>query len=255
MESLPAPPPVCRLLLALASTAGDGSLRTVLDTLAHSTRLELTVLYVEDIDMLGAAALPFTREIGLVSGIAREFGPLALERTLRAQATAAELHVRRLAAELRAAFSFEVSRGRMGEEVTRRADQADVVLVASRRAAVPAVRRARVAVWIDEVSTTALRALDTGAGIARQRHLPLIVLRPRTMATAANDPDAWIRGHLERAHVPARIVDLEPGQAPGHAVPLQGDDVLVTSAGLFGRTGIANVDAPTVSRCTLVLLR
>jgi hypothetical protein len=47
---------------------------------------ELLGLFIEDVDLLRLAALPFAAEVGFASAARRELDPASLERALRAQA-------------------------------------------------------------------------------------------------------------------------------------------------------------------------
>ncbi|MBI1395970.1 MAG: hypothetical protein GC151_08305 [Betaproteobacteria bacterium] len=260
MQALPPPSHARRLLLALASAGTDGGLRAILDALMHASALEMSVLYVEDADLLGVAALPFTREVGLVTGIARDIGTASVERTMRVQASRAEEHARRLATELRVRWSFEVSRGRLGEEVARRAPAADLVLVAAQRPPAtvrpPASRRPlELAVWLDAAGASALRTLDTALAIARARACRMTVLHPAGLTPPSGAFDAWVRNHVAGLAAPLRVLPVAgpDWSQPGTAIPLHGQDVLVAPVETL--SGPPHRPPLTMPRCTLVLVR
>jgi nucleotide-binding universal stress UspA family protein len=77
--------------------------------LAGALGRELYCLFVEDIELVHAAALPFTREVGTVSATARPFELADLDRALRASARELEAAVMQLAqaAGIRCAFARE----------------------------------------------------------------------------------------------------------------------------------------------------
>jgi nucleotide-binding universal stress UspA family protein len=93
----------------------------------------LEVLFLEDADLLGLAALPFSREVGLASGIARDVARHDIENALARAARQIDADARALAQRLRSRYRFEVFRGRREEEILRRAAAADLALVEPRR--------------------------------------------------------------------------------------------------------------------------
>jgi hypothetical protein len=95
---------------------GRGASPAALTRLAKEMQAELVGLFIEDIDLLRLAALPFAAEIGIASAQRRVLDPAALERALRAQA--ARLR-QALAAALEPdiAWSFRVARASPVEAV------------------------------------------------------------------------------------------------------------------------------------------
>jgi nucleotide-binding universal stress UspA family protein/sulfur relay (sulfurtransferase) DsrF/TusC family protein len=97
--------------------------------LASRFGAELSGLYVEDINLLRLAELPFAQEVGQFSASRRRLDVPELERQIRAQT----LRVRRIfrgtsqRAEIR--WSFSVTRGRVDREVLSAATEADVLVL------------------------------------------------------------------------------------------------------------------------------
>jgi len=79
--------------------------------LARSLDAELVGLFVEDLDLLRFAALPFAREIGFASAARRRLDPASLERDLRAHAAEAERRLAQVAARAQVPSAFRVARG------------------------------------------------------------------------------------------------------------------------------------------------
>src|SRR5512134_1124767 len=79
--------------------------------LAASFQAELAGLFVEDVNLLRMAALPFTRELGLASGSMRPIEITDIERGFRrhAEQTRKALEGAAVASSLR--WSFQVVRG------------------------------------------------------------------------------------------------------------------------------------------------
>jgi hypothetical protein len=90
---------------------------------------ELAGLFVENVDLLHLAALPFTREVGLTSIASRELDVARMERSLKAVAGEAHRLLEAVAARAQIRWSFNVTRGRLAEELVSAASGADLVLV------------------------------------------------------------------------------------------------------------------------------
>jgi nucleotide-binding universal stress UspA family protein len=120
---------VSRILLARdASARGLAAMRAAAE-LAASLRAELDALFVEDIDLLRLAELPFAREVGFFSAAGRPLGFEELERTLRAQAARMQRLLDEAAKRLHLQFRFNVARGRVLPEVMAKAGDVDLVVL------------------------------------------------------------------------------------------------------------------------------
>lgn len=71
-------------------TPGYGERPQLVARLAQELEAELLGLFIEDLELLRFASLPFAREIGIASAQARSMDVASLERQLRAQARALE---------------------------------------------------------------------------------------------------------------------------------------------------------------------
>src|SRR5574341_70137 len=120
---------VSRILLALdASARGLAAMRAAAE-LAAGLRAELDALFVEDIDLLRLAALPFAREVGFWSASGRTLGFDELERTLRAQAARTQRLLDEAAKRLHLQWRFNVARGRVLPEVMAKVPDVDLVVL------------------------------------------------------------------------------------------------------------------------------
>ncbi|HEU5283260.1 MAG TPA: hypothetical protein VFU53_05580, partial [Burkholderiales bacterium] len=113
--------------IALLNAAGD---------LLRGTQAELAGLFVEDVELLRLAALPFTREIGLASGTARPLDVPDVERAFKRQAEQMRRLLMQTAAALELPWSFQVARGSLLDEVLAAAALADLTIVGERQAPV-----------------------------------------------------------------------------------------------------------------------
>jgi hypothetical protein len=105
--------------------------------IAGSIEGELAGLFVENVDLLHLAALPFTREVGFPSAETRELDVERMERVLRAVAGEANRLLGMVAARARLRWSFRVTRGVFAAELASAAERADLVLVPGRAGRVP----------------------------------------------------------------------------------------------------------------------
>jgi nucleotide-binding universal stress UspA family protein len=119
--------PIRRILLALdAATHGSAALEAA-SALAARLDAELAGLFVEDINLVRLAALPFAREIGLASGAARRLQNPDVERGLRAQAQRAQAALAAAAGRRQLRWSFRVTRGRLVTELAGAALATDLI--------------------------------------------------------------------------------------------------------------------------------
>ena len=99
-----------RIVVAL----GAGTPARELDAaaaLAGRTGAELLGLFIEDLDLIRFAALPFAHEIGAASAARRELDVESVERALRAMAAEAERMLAGAAGRSSVPWSFRVARG------------------------------------------------------------------------------------------------------------------------------------------------
>ncbi len=130
--------------------------------LARQLNAELTGIYVEDINLLRMANLPFCHEIRMYTSESETFDISTLERSLKVQAKAAEQSLQRIAEDLMIKQSFRVSRGIVPEEVIAAAGEADL-LVLGRSGRSPSCRKG--------LGSTARKALEEGKR-------PVLFIRP-----------------------------------------------------------------------------
>jgi nucleotide-binding universal stress UspA family protein len=118
-----------RILVALDATAGAPPALEGLARLAARLQAELTGMFVEDVNLLRAAGLPFAREIGFPSASSRALDAPAMTRTLKALARHAERALAAAAARAAARWSFRVARGAVPEQLLVAASAADLLVL------------------------------------------------------------------------------------------------------------------------------
>ena len=117
-----------RVLISFDCGHPSEELLQLLPRLLGTRPLELTGLYVEDEDLLRAAALPGLREVSL-NGQVAEMDVDRLQKEQAAEASAIRSTFEAVAARMRMQHRFLVTRGRASEELTRIADDSDFVLI------------------------------------------------------------------------------------------------------------------------------
>lgn len=119
--------PIRRVLLALDTAAYSLAAVEAATALAAALDAELHALFVEDINLLRLAALPFARETRLTSASTRRLQNPDTERALRAEATRAQAALETVATRLNVRWSFHVTRGQVAAQVHAAALETDLV--------------------------------------------------------------------------------------------------------------------------------
>ncbi|MBA1148421.1 hypothetical protein H0Z60_15335 [Ectothiorhodospiraceae bacterium WFHF3C12] len=122
--------PVTQRIIVLVSDSCDSN--AALEAAARMAgRLgaELQALFVEDVNLLRSAGLPFAREIGLTSATVRPMSPEAVEQQLRAQAERSRALLERIAQRMNIRSSFRVSRGNVESEALGSARPEDMLII------------------------------------------------------------------------------------------------------------------------------
>jgi nucleotide-binding universal stress UspA family protein len=120
---------VRRILVALdPSTPGTALLDAAVE-FANRIEAELEGLFVEDIDLMRLAELPFAHELSLPTGLPQPLDLASMEREMRMLAAGARRMLETRAREMHVRCSFRVVRGRIEAEVRAAADTADLVIL------------------------------------------------------------------------------------------------------------------------------
>lgn len=152
------------------------AVRAAARMLLEETPGGLAGLFVEDARLLAAANVPFTREIGRHSGVARAFEPADIERLLRGRARAFESEGAALAHALRRPWRFEQCRGDALAQALHALEESATVILAP-PAASPNRRpdQACVSVIVRAQDAGALRAAERlGKAIGHPLQLHLV---------------------------------------------------------------------------------
>lgn len=118
-----------RILLALDASLPSRKSLEEAARLARRLDAELTALFVEDINLLNLAELPFARHTNLLSGAVERIDMARMESMLRVQAAQARSAIEAVALDAGLRWSFRIVRGRIAEQVIAAAADQDLLLI------------------------------------------------------------------------------------------------------------------------------
>lgn len=120
-------PKTQRIIVAMDASRHSFTALKAAAELAALMEAELAALYVEDINLIHLARLPFVHEIGLYSATQRPYDQRTAEREFRALARQMRHAVAQTAVAARINWSFEVARGNVTKEVLSASYGADLL--------------------------------------------------------------------------------------------------------------------------------
>ncbi|NLX55885.1 MAG: hypothetical protein GXY58_12285 [Planctomycetaceae bacterium] len=184
MKHTPPLPAVRCILVALDDACSDHETMETAARLAADLQAELQGLYVEDVNALRLAALPFTQEITTASGVARRIDPESMERAMQNKAAHVRQLLERSAARAHIRCSFSVTRGHVTQRALLATGETDLVLFGSRShapatrlpAAAPARSAVRPVVAVLDAAAPRIQTLDTAVAISQRQQRGLVVL-------------------------------------------------------------------------------
>jgi nucleotide-binding universal stress UspA family protein len=198
-----------RILVALDATPNSlAALRSAAE-LAASLDSELVGLFVEDAEMLEAAQLTTTREVGSFSAVVRDLGCGDLRRQMLAQAEQAQRALASTAGKLGVRWTFRVARGHVPSELLAATRQADLVTVG--RSATP---------WgsARTLGPTLCRLIEQGTGylliLQRGHRLGAVTVVVHDGASSG-DEALRLGASMAGSRRGGRLLVLLPAEAPG----------------------------------------
>ena len=229
-------PIIRRILVALDASPHSLAALEAAVVLAAELNAELVGLFVQDVDLLRLADLPFVRELGLYSAMSRPVDASQVERELRARARRAEQALAVMAERAHVRWSFRVVRGAIATELLEAATQADLIslgrvgwsvagrgrLGSTARAVLTQVSSHALVVQqgvqlkppfvaVYDGSALAGKALAIAARLALDKEVELLVLAAADDPDEAEDLHAAAADWLETRGVRARFRQLTDG--------------------------------------------
>lgn len=223
-----------RILVTLEDDEAGGALFEAAARLAEGLQAELVGLFVEDVDLLDAAALPGTRSVPRHAQAHAPLDAPLMRRALKISAGKARAALAAAAQRRRVHWSFQVARGILAEQVLAVAQSGDLLALGLPRRA---MHQARLGVAVRRVADQAPcsvlivrtgerpdqpaiavyegseRALVASARITQIFGWPLIILAVADSAEAASSLEReaaqWAEDHLPGAHVRALIANKQ----------------------------------------------
>ena len=169
-----------RILVALDASAHSLAALQAASEMAARMESELVGLFVEDINLVRLAGLPFAREVGFPSAISRELDVVAMERALKLVAVQAKQAIAATAERAHVPWSFRVARGSVVAELLSAAPEVDLVALGRVSRQVSTSRRVgSTALSVMAKAPRAVFLLEPGASLKP----PLLVL--------FNESEAW----------------------------------------------------------------
>ena len=201
---------VRRILVAVdASHHSIAALEAAVE-LATRFQAELLGLYVEDINLLRLAQLPFAREVGTFSAGVRRLDVTEVERQIRVQTVRARRIFESRTGRTEVQWSFRVTRGSVTQEVVTAASDADL-LVAQLAAGRPVSLRLRLTCRdAGEAESATVIGEVVGSELPQEIVLLGAHLDSWDLGTGALDDGAGVAVVTEAAR---RIARLAPRQA------------------------------------------
>lgn len=117
-----------RVIVGLVPTQRNQAVLEAAARLARRMEAELVGLFVENINLLHFAGLPFACEVGFASATRRDLDVEGMERSLRALAREARQLLASVAGRVPVRWSFRVARGAVAAELLAAATAADLVV-------------------------------------------------------------------------------------------------------------------------------
>lgn len=195
------PSPVNRVVVALDSPLGNLELLETAGAVAARTGARLVVRFVEDSELIHAAALSFTREIDRVSGAERDWTVHRMQRVWRAQQVVLRRALARVAGTRKINTGLEVVHGPFLESVVMAKGE---IMMLGRSS------HAMSSAWAT-VPTRSRRSAAATLGAAAKPHSPVAVLFSNTELGVRALALAAELAHTLRAGL---LVLLDAGHGP-----------------------------------------
>jgi nucleotide-binding universal stress UspA family protein len=155
-----------RILVALDASRPSLAALEAAANLAARLQADLAGLFIEDVDLINLAALPFSKDLPALSRTGRSLDPDLMQREIRCKAAVARRSIARAAEARHLQWTFRVVRGRVDAELLAAAEGTDLIAVGkSVRALSHEIRMGR-----------------TARAVAHQTHCSILFVAPGDVA-------------------------------------------------------------------------
>jgi len=227
-------PPLRRVLVALDMAGGGQAALEATASLAAAFGAELVGLFVEDSELMEAAALPVSRWVSSGAASQAPFDVTLMRRALKVSALQANRVLAEVAMRRRIQWAFRVKQGAVAEQLLTELDSSDILalaatsggrgharaathwrlMAAEARCSVLLVRPdGRPSQPVVALYTGSQRVLAVAAQLARAYRRPLIVLATAGTATAVASLAKKASHWLEAGAVSAPVRSIVAGNA------------------------------------------
>jgi hypothetical protein len=224
-------PPASRLRIVVAFNVCRRDLESLelAAVLAARRGAEIDAVFVEELNLLNSAELPFTREIDRIFGNDRPFDPLRISRAQRIGLSQIRQELERLAERLKVHGSVRTLRGHfvptalacvgdidvlvIGRHRDRpAADRAGARLTVGGRTGTIAADAPREAVWtvFDGSAESSLSAVAVAAEVAAAERRPLFIAVPRSPPDLTQELQRSLASGHEPQPAASRIIEIHP---------------------------------------------
>ena len=271
-----------RIVVALDDSPHARAALEAAAEMAERMHAELVAIYVEDVDLLHTAGLPFAVEYSHYATTGRALDALAMQRRLRMQAERLRRAVGAAASRHHVRWQFRSARGRVPIELLQAAEDAEMLILG--KASGARTRRMRLGTTARLVVTQArrtvvilqhgaklarpvlvpydgteagARALNLAAQLARSDHGHVVVLLPRADADTVAKLETQVKELLARANASVRFVAPVSPDLSGlrGAVEREGCRTLVLDAESRFLAGAPLTELLSEIDCPVVLVR
>lgn len=262
-----------RVIVAIGPASPDPAALIAAAQLAQSAGAELAALFIEDINLLRLAELPFAQEIGMASATMRRLVSADVERALKRQAGELRHALAETAHAVRLEWTFGTARGRPARVLLEAAGEGDFVVLAS--TAVRTLPHATLAGGVRSALRATLQAakprrMRTVAAVLQGSGALKVLVAAQQLAQSsaadlmlflagAQDAEflAMVEAWLGERGVAARITPL-PGLEPAQVAQLAADEDI--SAIFWPGDGVEDIEPEVVAlleaiSCPLVVVR
>ena len=118
-----------RILVALDASIANRDILQAGVTLATRFNAQLNALFIEDIDLLHLAELPFVREVVYGSSTGRAINVAGMERSIQSQTSRLRKLVEAIAQQNQIEITFDVLRGNVASTLCDASRQADLLVI------------------------------------------------------------------------------------------------------------------------------